>query len=208
MHYRAVGNRCAADLVSFVLPVSVEQALGILAGENINLIEVDIISLAKSLVGKAGWLWAAREWQAPSFFDCSSFTKWLYGEMGIWIPRRPQQQFEFCREFGSLHSLDQVAVGDILFLNSPYRKGVRSETEEGIGHVCVVSGEDSAICATNSEFGRGVVELPMSGLLSSRKLVGVGRIAHPAGRIMTFVFPSEREVETSDDIRWIVLQNC
>ncbi|MFA6095206.1 MAG: NlpC/P60 family protein [Candidatus Paceibacterota bacterium] len=96
MHYKAVGNRCAVDFSSLLLPVTTERALNILAEENIKPVDVDVISLARELVGKAEWLWAARQWQAPALFDCSSFTKWLYGQMGIWIPRRPQQQFEFC----------------------------------------------------------------------------------------------------------------
>ena len=207
MTVRSVGNHIAVNFNSLNLPVSNEQALEILKGKNIQPIEVDILSLAKNLVGKARWKLPSRQWEAPHFFDCSSLTKWLYGQKGIWLPRRPLQQFEFCCQYGSIHELSEITEGDIVFTSSPYKQGVNTGEDDGIGHVCISIGDGQVICATNSEFGTGILEISIEKLLETRKLRAVGRPCNSMSEITTLMFPLGREVETTDDVRWIVLQS-
>lgn len=206
MSVRSVSNRIAVDFNSLKLPISTKESLKILAKKNIRPIEVDVCSLAKDLVGNACWKLCARQWEAPYFFDCSSFIKWLYGQKGVWIPRRTLQQLDFCKQFGSLHSIEEVKTGDILFVSSPYINGVFSDSTRAVGHVCLAVDADNIICATNSEFGTGVVQTSLKSLLSSRQLACVGRIIDEVSHITTLIFPPEREIETPDDVRYIILQ--
>ncbi len=220
MEYRAVGNRIAVDFNG--RGISKDEALEILKKKNVRPIEVNIIELAKELVGRAQWKWGACQSEAPHFFDCSSLTKWLYGQKGIWIPRRAHQQFDFFPYGQMLFSvsvterwdsamkkqvIEEIVEGDLIFVSSPYKRGVKTDLDERIGHVCIASGAEQAICATNSEFGTGVVELPISTLFKSRKLSGIGRVIPDEADVTTFTFPSEREIETTDDIHVIVLQS-
>ena len=204
---RSVVNRIAIDLSSLDLPIPPDQALEILKKRNIRPVEVDIQALAKSLVGKAQWKLPSRQWEAPHFFDCSSLTKWLYGQKGVWLPRRHVQQFEYCRQNGSIHGLGEIIGGDLIFLSSLYNNGVKMDSDEGIGHVCLAVGNDSAICATNSELGTGVLELSIDILLRTRKLRSVGRLFSSAGSFTTLMLPPGSEVETIDDVRWKILQS-
>ena len=206
MTARSVDNRIAVDFSSLNLPVSKEKAIEILRERNIQTIDVDIISLAKSIIGKSQWKLPSRQWEAPHFFDCSSLIKWLYGQKGIWLPRRPVQQFEFCSKYGSIHNLDKIVEGDILFVSSPYRQGVNIGDNEGVGHVCIAVGEGEIVHATNSEFGTGVLKISIEKLLTTRKLMAVGRICNYMSKVTTLIFPLRREIETVDDLRWIVLQ--
>lgn len=205
MTTRSIDNRIAVDLNSLNLPISNEQALKILRERNIQPIEVDTPSLAKSLVGRAQWKLPSRQWEAPHFFDCASLIKWLYGQKGIWLPRRPMQQFEFCSRHGSIQGLDKIKIGDILFVSSPYRHGVNTGNNEGM-HTCIAIGDSKVICATNSELGTGILEIPIAKLLTTRKFIGVGRVYNLTSEITTLIFPLGREIETVDDLRWIVLQ--
>lgn len=206
MNQRSVGNRIAVDFGALNVPIQITEALGILKTRNIRPIEVSVEVLARSLVGKASWKLPSRLWEAPYYFDCASLTKWLYGQKGVWIPRRPLGQLEFCRQFGSIQSVDEITTGDLLFVSSPYRDGIKSNSEVEVGHVCIVSDLNNAICATNSEFGTGIVELPIARILSSRRLAAIGRVICP-DTLTTLIFPPEREIETVDDIKHIILRS-
>lgn len=51
----------------------------------------------------------------PDGFDCSGLTQWSYEQAGISIPRNSASQ----STFGTPVSRDQLAVGDLVFFNSP-----------------------------------------------------------------------------------------
>jgi hypothetical protein len=206
MNQHSVGNRIAVNLESLNLPVPKETALEILKKRNIYPVEVDIVQLAREVTSKAKWKLPSRQWEAPYAFDCSSLTKWLFGQKGIWIPRRSLQQLQFCREEGSLHDLKEAAVGDLIFVSSPYKDGVKTDNVQDAGHVFIKVDDEHAICATNSELGTGVVELPISTILATRRFNVAGRVIPSLKDVQTLIFPPEREVETVDDIRHIITQ--
>jgi len=80
MEYRAVGGRCAVELDALRLLISREEALAIIVAKGFRIIEVDLIALARERIGKSAYRRGARPSLAPAIVDCSSFTKWLYGE--------------------------------------------------------------------------------------------------------------------------------
>jgi hypothetical protein len=208
MTYRAVGDRCAVDLKSIGVPLDENALLEILEKKGFRTVDVDMISLAEDAIGKANWKLPSGQWEAPHYFDCSSFTKWIYGQRGILIPRRPQQQFEFCGVEGKQLAREELLMaGDLLFVSSPFIHGKRTDEHNGIGHVCLMVDAGEVICATNSEFGKGVVKIPLHELCTTRKICGAGRIIPQGGKPITLITPPNREIETSDDVKWIVLQS-
>lgn len=207
MNARSVKNRIGVNLNSLGLPISETEVFSILRDRNIKPINISISLLAKKLIHNSNWKLGARQWEAPNLFDCSSLTKWLYGQMGIWLPRRPLQQLEFCERYGSEHELNEIIEGDILFISSPYKSGTRIESYTKGIHVCISIGNDEVISATNSELGTGIVKISITDLLKTREFRSVGRVCRDLSKITTFEFPSDREVETVDDIRWIILQS-
>lgn len=202
MEYRAVGNRCAVIFDSLHLPISCEETLMMLSRQGFTLVEVDIIALARQCIGTSKYRRGARLFEAPSVVDCSSFIKWLYGQRGIWLPRRSIQQ----RKFGEAVSLDELVAGDVVF-TSGWIDYYYDDPADGVGHVGIATGEDGTVVhAANKKCG--VTESSLDSFVDEKKFRSVRRYIPKEVEVFTLETPPSREVETADDIRWIVLQSC
>jgi cell wall-associated NlpC family hydrolase len=200
MDYRAVKNRCAVDLDSLRLSITREETLAILAEKGFRAIEVDLVALARGCIGRSKYRRGARPSEAPDVVDCSSFIKWLYAQRGIWLPRRSIQQ----REFGETVDLSQLAAGDVVFV-SGLIDYYFSDPADGVGHVGIYAGEEKVIHAANGKIG--VTETALDKFIGNNGFRGARRYLPKGKEIFTFAAPPEREIETADDIRWIVLQS-
>lgn len=202
MEYHAVRNRCAVSLDSLRLPISREEALVILNEKGFTVTEVDIIALARQCVATSRYRRGARPSEAPTIVDCSSFTKWLYGQRGIWLPRRSIQQ----RELGVAVNLEELVAGDVVF-TSGWINYYYDDPANGVGHVGIATGDGTVIHATNSKMGVGVLESSLNEFTEESKFRGIRRYIPKDREVLTFETPSDREVEIADDIRWILLQS-
>ena len=197
--YRAVENRCAVHFPSLNLPISHDKALEILARKGFERLDIDFADIAQGLVGKSTYKRGARMYEAPKILDCSSLTKYLYAERGIWIPRRSIQQ----REYGTRVALKEVVTGDLVF-TSGHIDYFLDNPNDGVGHVGFATGEGTIIHAANKR--RGIVETSVHDFVGD-SLRGTVRLIPKEHEIVTLKTPSNREVETSDDIRWILIQS-
>lgn len=200
MEYRAVGNRCAVTLDSLHLPISREETLAILSQKGFRVVEIDIIALARQCIGTSQYRRGARPSEAPTVVDCSSFMKWLYAKRGIWLPRRSIQQ----RELGETVNLDELVAGDAVFVSGRIDY-YHNDPANGVGHVGIATGDESVIHAANRK--ANVVESPLDKFVGKTKFRGARRFIPKGTEILTLETPLNREVETADDIRWIVLQS-
>ncbi len=196
--YRAVGNRCAVDIGGLSLPLEEREALNILTRLGFRIVEFDLVKAARGLVGQAKYRRGARLSEAPEVFDCSGLAKWLYAQKGVWLPRRSIQQ----REFGHKTELQNIKAGDLVFTSGRINY-YETNRGDGVGHVGIFSGEDSVVHAANSKIG--ITESPLESFISNNTFRGVRRYAKKPDTL-TLETPSTREVETSDDIKWIILQ--
>jgi hypothetical protein len=200
MVYYSVNNRCAIDFGDFQLPISNKEAFEILIKKGFQQIEIDILAIAKACVGKSIYRRGSRLSEAPNFFDCSSFIKYLYGQKGIWVPRRSIQQ----SEFGCSVDLKNITAGDVICVSGHIDYFIKDPLL-GVGHVGIVTENNSVIHAKNKE--AGIVETPMKNFFSKDNLRTVRRIIPSDHQVYTFLTSEEREVESSDDIGWIIRQN-
>lgn len=198
MEYRAVGQRLAVDIDSLHLPMGREEILSILVAKKFKILKVDVVALARKCLGAQYQLGAGLN-QAPEAFDCSSLVKWLYGQCGIWLPRRSIQQ----REFGEKVELRDVISGDIVFV-SGCRDWYLEDPADGIGHVGLATGEDSVVHAANKK--NGVIESSLA-KFTKKGFRGIRRYIPKGHNVVFLETPAGKEIETSDDIRWIVLQS-
>lgn len=195
--FRSVGNRCFVDFAQLDLPVATPDALSVLKSKGFETDDVDIVNEAHAHVGKAAFKLGASTLQAPQVVDCSSFTKWLYGRKGVWIPRLAVQQYDF----GNPIESDSMKPGDLVFTSGYCSKAWP------IGHVGLFTGQ-SVITAMIQNGSSGVVELSLDALFERRKKRGVRRIVETlavSGDAVTLIVPSHCEIETSDDIKYFVL---
>lgn len=200
MQYHAVSNRCAVHLPSLNLPISNTEALEILESKGFKVLEVDLIALARQCINASTYRRGAKPSEAPIVVDCSSFIKWLYGQRGIWLPRRSIQQ----REFGSPVTIDEVGAGDVIFV-SGWIDYYLTDPKDGVGHVGIVTGEGTVIHAANRK--ANVVESSFESFVGKTKFRGVRRYVPKGQILLTLETPPDREVEIADDLRWIVLQS-
>ncbi len=197
--FHAVDNLCTVDLSLLNLPVSDGEALELLAPLGFRVIKVNLVRLARSLIGIASYRRGACLADAPNVFDCSSFVKWLYAKRGLWLPRRTIQQIEL----GTAIELPAMTAGDAIFTtgrNNYYR----DDPAQGVGHVGLATGEGTVVHAANSRVK--IVENKIDDFLRKEELRGIRRYVPNPDRSVTLKTPLSREVEVSDDIRWIVLQ--
>lgn len=199
MHIRAVGNRCAVHIPSLALPVSDNEALRMLETMGYRRLEIDIVALSRERIGRATYRRGARMREAPDVFDCSSFVKWAYGLRGIWLPRLSIQQYEECRLLPS----GPVVAGDLAFA-AGYRSYYRTVPTSGIGHVGIVTADQTVIHAANSE--DGVIEEMLDVWEGWTTFRGVRRLIPSDANLITLECPPDAEVESSDNIRWKILQ--
>ncbi|MEK6896092.1 MAG: NlpC/P60 family protein [Nanoarchaeota archaeon] len=197
--YRAVGDRCAVHFPSINLPISQNKALEMLAQRGFERLTVDIIALGRKLIGNSVYKRGARMYEAPDTLDCSSLTKWLYAQQGIWIPRRSIQQ----REHGVRVSPEEVMRGDLLF-TSGHIDYYLTNSQDGVGHVGIVTGEGTVIHAANKM--EGIIETQIEKFINNSPR-GATRVIPVGYEVVTLKTPQNREIEISEDIRWILLQN-
>lgn len=72
----------------------------------------------------------------PEGFDCSGFVQYLYGRLGISLPRTASDQFEIGREV----NVERLAPGDLVFFRT---EGHR------VSHVGIAVGDGTFIHAPN-----------------------------------------------------------
>ena len=99
----------------------------------------------------------------PNGFDCSGFTKYVFGQYGVSLPRGVREQFRW----GKSVKPDDLAPGDLVFF---------ATTEPGASHVAIAIGGDEFIHAPSSS---GVVRVEhLSASYWSQRFLGVRRVAH------------------------------
>ncbi|MBI2046166.1 MAG: C40 family peptidase [Parcubacteria group bacterium] len=204
MEYRAVGNRCAVNMDSLNVPLSRKDILTILIHEGFIMTPIDIMALARGCVGASQYRRGARPSEAPSVVDCSSFIKWLFGMRGIWLPRRTIQQ---CK-LGEVVSFYNIVDGDVVFVSGRINY-YEHNSDGGVGHVGIAAEGGKTIIHASAK-DAVVAEVPFSEFVDKNTFRGARRYIskNPNNTsIMTFETPVSREVETSDDIRWIVLES-
>ncbi|TVY10791.1 C40 family peptidase [Paenibacillus cremeus] len=86
-------------------------------------------------------------------FDCSSFTKHIFGLSGITLPRDSRQQ----SQVGQDVDISQLRKGDLIFFTTPQRKNAVGL--QRIGHVGVYLGDNKVLHTYRVGIGVTVTEL-------------------------------------------------
>jgi cell wall-associated NlpC family hydrolase len=205
VNYRAVGNRCAVNLEDLDLPVSNERALEILQDIGFKLIpftNVSMIEMVRQYIGIAKYRRGAAITEAPGVFDCSTLTKWAYGQRGIWIPRHSIAQRDYYDSVVTPTELTQAA--DLAFTTGFRNYYWGNDPTYGVGHVGLITERNTVIHAANSKTGLAEVDLKNFTKVSR----GVRRLVEDDSKVITLQSPPHRIVEESKEFRWIILQRC
>ncbi len=194
MIYQGVNGLCALDLKDLNLGISHQEVIDLLKEEGFTIVTVDLPAMARKQIG-VPYRRGALVREAPHLFDCSSLIKWLYGFRGIWLPRNLLLWFEL----GESISINNLKPGDIVFTSGRINYPVENIVG-GIGHVGMATSKQTIMHATNRI---GVAEVPLDSFFGKWALRAVRRIISDDA-VITVAIPEEKEVETSDDIMWIL----
>ncbi len=96
----------------------------------------EVVSYAKNLLGKAYTYGGV----GPNSFDCSGFTKYVYGKFGVNLSHSASLQ----ANVGTTVSKSNLELGDLVFF---------SQRGSSIGHVGIFVGNNSFIHAANPQKG-------------------------------------------------------
>jgi cell wall-associated NlpC family hydrolase len=172
-----------------------------------------LVTSAKSAIGKPYKRGASVLKDAQNGFDCSSLVAWAAVEAGFSIPRVTVDQYVFAKKINR----DEMLPGDLIFVNTKrivHTEGtyfsqvlgkevseepIRYETleympgtkvPEGIDHVGIYVGDDQIIHATSSK--GGVVEENLNESESFQEALHYGRIINNEGQRYVIEIPAGR----------------
>lgn len=91
-----------------------------------NEIGSRIVAIAKSLLGKP-YVYGGK---GPNGFDCSGFTRYVYGQVGISLPAGATQQY--LNSGYKLSNRFDAQPGDLIFINNPRNSGGKPVSHVGI----------------------------------------------------------------------------
>lgn len=199
MEYRAVEGRCAIDIYKFNIPVSKEKVLRVLIDNGFKIININLIALARQYIGKSHYCRGANISEAPWIVDCSSFIKYIFGQYGIWLPRRTIQQ----RELGEAVSISEIVAGDLVFIPGKINYYYDNPIDK-VGHVGIITSNNTVIHAANEKLG--IIESPLEKFIDKKIPCVIKRYIPQDREIIVLEFSIEKGIETADDIKWIILQ--
>lgn len=195
-NYRAVGSRCAVDLDWFgclgldlrIILLGLQSCLGITPRK------LCIVRLARQLVGRGTFQRRTREALAPLEVDCSSLMVYLYGQLGIDIPRLAIDQ----RDFGEPVDMYNVEAGDLLFTSGPYSY-YDHDPGDDVGHVGLYTGQGTVIHAVNDE--PAIREDRLRAFFDHERVArGAVRILPPSEKLLTLILPEDSEIRWSREV--------
>ncbi|NOY35437.1 MAG: hypothetical protein GXP44_00725 [bacterium] len=164
------------------------------------------LKLAKTLVGKPYKYGASVTFDAPDYFDCSSFTSYVFAHSGVSIPRMTVDQYFF----GEPVDEKDAKPGDLVFSNSgngkihyeskEFMKG--RKTKEGIDHVGIYLGKGKVIHASRYNADGVIIEdLKKSKSFKGKNLRGFRRLAGEKDDLLLVSVPAERlDVRRKEDL--------
>jgi hypothetical protein len=196
--FRAVGNKIAIDLQQIQIPLSSEAIFSKLIGMGFCEANTDIVAIAREYIGGKYKL-GAKISEAPDFFDCSSFIKFVYGNFGICLPRYTVHQLEEGQDL----PIKFVRAGDLIF-KSGHKNFNPEKFGQEVGHVGMMTDNEKIIhCAKK----RGVAEESLSEFLAQNHFRGARRIIRQNSHIRVFTIPNNLEVETSKDVEALLFRS-
>ncbi len=125
-----------------------------------------ILNIARSLIGTP-YKYAVPQEEIPKFLDCSSFTRYIFKQIGVDLPRSTILQATVGKEILS----DDLQAGDLIFYRGDkghYDDELFNGRKIYIGHVAMYTEENKAIHAS---FKNGVIEEALKKISTGRGLI-------------------------------------
>lgn len=152
-----------------------------------------VLKSAKSFIAKAKYKYgASTTFDAPRQFDCSSFVRWLYRQIGVNIPRVTIEQIDFSQSIPKT----KIQAGDLVFTRGRKPHFSRKHPK-GVGHVGLYIGGKQVIHIIEK---KGVIKEPLSKFFG-KDLRGVCRVLPSGNKFFLVKAPYDRlDIEQEVDL--------
>ncbi|MBU0731338.1 C40 family peptidase [Patescibacteria group bacterium] len=131
-----------------------------------------IIFYARKNLGRP-YKYGAKLYEAPNFFDCSSFIHYLYERININLPRTALEQAHLGRAINP--KKEDLMIGDLIFIKGKWGH-YDQKFLQGIGHVAVYADKGKVIHAKMQAKNGRVRKDSVDSLLKRKDLVVIKRI--------------------------------
>jgi hypothetical protein len=148
--------------VDQVLAQAAAYGLGGGSGGSGDGLGSDAIALARQYLG---WPYAWGGANPNTSFDCSGLVQWVYGQLGVALPRTAQAQYDATARIGD----DELQPGDLVFFAQTYVDPV-----DWITHVGIYIGDGVMINAPQE--GDVIKEVPFLSGYWGAHYAGAGRV--------------------------------
>ncbi len=192
MQFLSVDSKIAFHLSD--IPASESQVLHTLSQLGFSPVLPDpaqLTQLAKTFIG-APYKYSTTLNTAPHIFNCTTLTRYVFRQLGIWLPLFAFEQ----KEYGIGVTENNIRPGDLVFRTGLSSSRWRNTPEEAIGHVGIVLGPDSILHASFKN--RSVCVDTLQTFIDKQLFQGVARILTPDMVVLTI--PAHMEVERSSDV--------
>ena len=199
-------------------PKDVSSVLGIDIPEN-NIINIfvrlgfevkkikpidNVIKIAQSLKGKPYKYGASVSYDAPEFFDCSSFVSYVFAHSGVQVPRMTIDQYFY----GKPVDKKDLKVGDLVFSNTgngkihyetkDFMKG--NKVKEGIDHCGMYMGKGKVIHSSRYN-SSGIIVEDLNKSKQFKKICGFRRmVAEEDDLLLVTVPPARLDIRIKEDL--------
>lgn len=197
--FNAIGDRVAVDLVHMGLPIPSEEAVRILMDFGFSFHELRIIEDMREQTSVVEYSSDARMRDAPQHADCSGIIKWSFARSGIGIPRRSIQQRDCMGQ--RIHDA-QIRPYDLVFRTRPSNNYFRTDPNDEVGHVGLVTHARTVLHLSP----QGLCEEALEDFMSAHTFRGVTRIIPRPLSTMVLGIPPDHDIESSDDVMWLILR--
>jgi cell wall-associated NlpC family hydrolase len=140
-----------------------------MTGENLKR---KLIYFSEKHLGKP-YKYGSSHYEAPRFFDCSSFVQYLYKRIGIKLPRSALLQAHCGRKVN--FKKEKLKTGDLIFIKGKWGH-YNPEFPSGIGHVAMYIEEGKIVHAEQRKDKKEVLMEKSDKILKRNDLVVVKRI--------------------------------
>ncbi len=198
--YYASGKRVGVDFSLLEISLPNEEMIDLIQNVGFDLIIIPpIIQMARELIGKSMYVKADLQIEdAPERVHCATFVAWLYAQFGIWLPNKCL----FQSLYGFEVKMSDRKEGDLVFIKGHHGLYI-SDPRKKIGHVGILTKEDTIIHAANSR--RHVVEDTWSEFIDpKRRPIAIRRLTPSFERLATFQIPESKNIVMMLDV-WRML---
>ena len=122
----------------------------------------DVVALARQYLG---WPYVLGGASPATSFDCSGLVQWVYGQLGVSVPRTAQQQYDATARIAD----SDLQPGDLVFFARTY-----ADPNDWVTHVGIYVGEGMMINAPQE--GDVVREMSLSASFWAEHYAGAGRV--------------------------------